>query len=148
MTSSGFLLLNPALAFSQPGNHWAHQVNSSWWLVNPKDFHNVQRGHWRRLPYWIFLPTGLAVVGLVILIGYYPARMPMTWAIAPRSPPRAMYRSYPSHSMGLVKAQAMRLKLGRMCMEEMHLLAVDGHLGLRDTVECRFVYTQSWLPFQ
>jgi hypothetical protein len=38
--------------------------------------------HWRKLPYWIFLPIGLALVGSIALLWYHPAGAPVgpIWA--------------------------------------------------------------------
>jgi hypothetical protein len=84
MNASGFLLLNLALAFYNVGTIWAHEIDifRTWALVNPHDFAEIQRVHWHKLPYWIFVPVGLAVVGLVTLMWYHPVGMPMTWASA------------------------------------------------------------------
>ena len=77
-----FLLLEFAVCFYNVGTIWAHEVDifRTWKLVNVKDFHNVQRVHWRKLPYWIFTPVGLAMLGSIVLIWYYPAGSPI-WAI-------------------------------------------------------------------
>jgi hypothetical protein len=60
MNSSTFLLLNLALAFYNAGTIWAHEVDifRSWKLVDPVSFHRIQAVHWRKVPYWVFLPTG------------------------------------------------------------------------------------------
>jgi membrane protein YdbS with pleckstrin-like domain len=36
--------------------------------------------HWRKLPYWIFMPVGLALCGGVALVWYHPSSSPV-WAI-------------------------------------------------------------------
>jgi len=36
--------------------------------------------HWRKLPYWVLAPVGLAFVGALALIWYHPAGSP-AWAI-------------------------------------------------------------------
>ena len=77
-----FLLANLALAFYNIGTIWAHEVDifRSWRLVDPKDFPEIQRAHWRKLPYWIFAPVAFALAGNIALIWYHPAGSP-TWAI-------------------------------------------------------------------
>ncbi len=78
MTPSTFLLLNLALAFYNAGTIWAHEVDifRNWTLVDSKDFHRIQAAHWRRLPYWIFLPVGLAFAGSIALFWYRPTDTP------------------------------------------------------------------------
>jgi hypothetical protein len=78
VTRSLFLLLNLALAFYNVGTIWAHEVDifRSWTLVDPSAFHRIQRAHWRKLPYWIFLPVGLAFVGSIGLFWFHPASAP------------------------------------------------------------------------
>jgi len=73
-----FLLLNLALGFYNVGTIWAHEIDifRSWKLVDPRRFHEVQRVHWRKLPYWIFTPVGLALLGSIVLIWYHPADSP------------------------------------------------------------------------
>jgi hypothetical protein len=82
MTATAFLLLNLALAFYNVGTIWAHEVDifRTWKLIDPKDFVAVQTTHWRRLPYWIFTPVGLALIGGTALIWYHPANSP-AWAM-------------------------------------------------------------------
>ncbi len=76
-----FLLANMALSFYLVGTIWAHEVDifRSWKLID-SDFHTVQRVHWSKLPYWIFTPLGLALIGAIGLIWYHPAGSPR-WAI-------------------------------------------------------------------
>jgi hypothetical protein len=64
------------------GTIWAHEIDifSSWKLVGPKSFHEVQRAHWRKLPYWILTPVGLALLGSIVLFWYHPANSP-PWAL-------------------------------------------------------------------
>lgn len=81
MTPISFLLLNLALGFYNVGTIWAVEVDifRSWKLVGA-DFHRVQEVHWQKLPYWIFTPVALALIGSIALIWYHPAGSP-TWAI-------------------------------------------------------------------
>jgi hypothetical protein len=82
MTPGTFLLLNLALAFYGVGAIWAHEVDifRSWTLLDPETFRRVQTAHWRKLPYWIFAPVALTLLGSIALVWYHPARSP-TWAI-------------------------------------------------------------------
>jgi hypothetical protein len=82
MTPNVFLLLNLVLAFYNVGTIWAHEVDifRTWKLINPEDFPKVQTAHWRKLPYWIFAPVGLALCGGVALVWYHPSSSPV-WAI-------------------------------------------------------------------
>lgn len=76
------LLLNLALSFYLVGAIWAHEVDifRSWRLVDAKDFANIQSIHWRKLPYWIFTPLALALIGSIALIWYHPSVSP-SWAV-------------------------------------------------------------------
>ncbi len=82
MNPTIFLLLNLALAFYNVGTIWAHEVDifRSWRLVDPAAFHRIQTVHWRKLPYWVLLPVGLALAGSIGLIWYHPAGSP-AWAV-------------------------------------------------------------------
>ncbi len=77
-----FLVLNLALAFYNVGTIWAHEIDifRSWKLVSAANFHNIQNAHCRRLPYWVFTPIGLALLGGTLLIWFHPERSPL-WAI-------------------------------------------------------------------
>jgi hypothetical protein len=77
-----FLILNLALAFYNVGTIWAHEVDifRTWKLVDSRDFAMVQTTHWRKLPYWIFAPVGLALAGGIALVRFHPAGSP-AWAI-------------------------------------------------------------------
>ena len=81
MNPTIFLLLNLALAFYNVGTIWAMEADifRSWKLIGA-DFHKVQEVHWKKLPYWIFTPVALALIGSIILIWYHPAHSP-AWAI-------------------------------------------------------------------
>lgn len=85
MSSSGpiiFLLANLALAFYNTGSIWSMEVDifRSWRLLDRTAFAAVRAAHWKKLPYWIFIPVGLAFVGAIVLIWYHPAGSP-SWAI-------------------------------------------------------------------
>ncbi|HLX91860.1 MAG TPA: hypothetical protein VKR32_09265 [Puia sp.] len=78
MTPKIFLLLNLAVAFYNAGTIWAHEVDifRSWKLIpDPDVFHNVQKVHWRKLPYWVFIPVGLSFIGSIILFWYHPVNV-------------------------------------------------------------------------
>lgn len=74
-----FLLGNLALAFYNVGIIWAHEIDifRTWKFLDPKTFRAVQTTHWRKLPYWVFAPVGLSLVGSIALIWYHPAGSPM-----------------------------------------------------------------------
>ena len=84
MTPSTFFLLNLALAFYNVGTIWAHEIDifRTWALVDRNDFHRIQVAHWRKLPYWVFVPVGLGLAGSIGLLWYHPADVPntMLWA--------------------------------------------------------------------
>jgi hypothetical protein len=82
MNGNRFLLLNLALAFYNVGTIWAHEVDifRSWKLLDPETFRRVQTVHWRKLPWWVFAPVGLALIGSIALIWYHPPASP-GWAI-------------------------------------------------------------------
>jgi hypothetical protein len=75
-------LLNLALGFYNVGTIWAHEVDifRSWKLVPSGAFQQIQTVHWRKLPYWVFLPLGLAFIGSVSLVWYHPPNSP-AWAV-------------------------------------------------------------------
>jgi hypothetical protein len=77
MTPLIFLIFNLALGFYNVGTIWAMEIDifRSWKLVGT-DFHIVQKVHWKKLPYWIFTPVGLAFVGSVLLFWYHPEGSP------------------------------------------------------------------------
>jgi hypothetical protein len=77
-----FLLLNLALGFYNVGTIWAHEVDifRTWKLVDTKDFRRVQSTHWKKLPYWVFIPVGLGLAGAVALIWDHPEHSPL-WGI-------------------------------------------------------------------
>ncbi|MBU6321620.1 MAG: hypothetical protein KGI78_02375 [Patescibacteria group bacterium] len=82
MTASTFLLLNLALAFYLIGAIWAHEVDifRNWQVLDRENFRRLQAVHWRKLPYWIFMPLAVAFAGSVALIWYHPVASPL-WAI-------------------------------------------------------------------
>ena len=82
MSHATFLLLNLVLAFYNVGTIWAHEVDvfRSWKLLDPRSFPRVQETHWRKVPYWVFLPVGLALAGAIALIWYHPDNSP-AWGI-------------------------------------------------------------------
>lgn len=82
MNAERFLLLNLALSFYNVGTIWAHEVDifRSWKLLDADTFRRIQTAHWHKLPYWIFLPMGLALAGAIALIWHHPLGSP-TWAI-------------------------------------------------------------------
>jgi hypothetical protein len=82
MNSTIFLLLNLVIGFYNVGTIWAIEVDifRSWKLVGSEEFHTVQKVHWKKLPYWIFTPVGLALLGSVLLFWYHPSGSP-AWAI-------------------------------------------------------------------
>ena len=71
MNSKLFLVLNLALSFYLVGAIWAVEVDlfRSWKLIDPKHFPKVQSVHWRKLPYWIFIPLPLALTGSIVDLG-------------------------------------------------------------------------------
>ena len=74
MTRETFLLINLALAFYNAGTVWAHEVDifRTWKLLDTKAFAAVQSVHWKKLPYWVFIPVGLSFVGSIALLWYHP----------------------------------------------------------------------------
>ncbi|HKF50002.1 MAG TPA: hypothetical protein VKB38_21745 [Terracidiphilus sp.] len=82
MSASTFLLLNLALSFYLVGAIWAHEVDifRTWQHVGAKEFHTIQSVHFRKLPYWVFAPLGLALAGSITLFWFHPPGSP-AWAI-------------------------------------------------------------------
>jgi len=77
-----FLVSNLALAFYNTGTIWAMEIDifRSWKLLDQKSFSTVRKAHWKKLPYWVFIPVGIALLGSIVLIWYHPANSPK-WAI-------------------------------------------------------------------
>jgi hypothetical protein len=77
-----FLLLNLALAFYNTGTIWAIEIDifRSWKLLDTTSFRVAQTAHWKKLPYWVFIPVGITFLGSVTLIWYHPDKSPV-WAI-------------------------------------------------------------------
>ena len=71
-------MLNLALWFYLIGALWAHEVDifRSWRLLDRATFHDVQRAHWRKLPYWVLAPVAVGLLGAIALIWYHPAGSP------------------------------------------------------------------------
>jgi hypothetical protein len=82
MNARAFLLLNVALAFYNVGTIWAHEIDifRTWRLIGPGEFHQVQRAHFGKIPYWILAPVGLALAGNIVLIRDEPAGSPW-WCV-------------------------------------------------------------------
>jgi hypothetical protein len=82
MSREVFLILNLCLAFYNVGTIWAHEVDifRSWKYLDSKTFQTVQRVHWYKLPYWVFIPAGLSFIGALILFWYRPQQIPI-WEI-------------------------------------------------------------------
>ncbi len=82
MNGKLLLLLNLALSFYLVGAIWPVEVDifRSWKLVDPKDFQTIQSIHWRKLPYWVFIPLALAFLGSISLIWCHPDISP-AWAV-------------------------------------------------------------------
>ena len=80
MSAQTLLVMVFALAWYDVGTIWAHEVDifRTWRLVPASAFHVVQSTHWRKLPYWIFLPVGLTLIGSILLLWYHPSTVP--WA--------------------------------------------------------------------
>ncbi len=82
MDRSGLLLVTFALACYDVGVIWAHEVDifRSWRLVPPETFPQVQGAHWKKLPYWVFFPAGLTLVGSMALV-WQPPRWSPPWVM-------------------------------------------------------------------
>lgn len=77
MTKEIFLILNLALAFYNAGTIWAHEIDifRTWKFIDEKTFHIVQKAHWGKLPYWVFIPVGISFIGSAILFWYHPDKI-------------------------------------------------------------------------
>ena len=82
MNGKLLLLLNLALSFYLVGAIWAVEIDifRSWKLIDPRDFRTVQSVHWRKLPYWVFAPLALALLGSISLVWSHPKMSP-PWAV-------------------------------------------------------------------
>jgi hypothetical protein len=78
MNPRDILLINLALACYNAGSIWAHEVDifRSWALLDATTFRTVQTAHWRKLPYWVFVPVGLSLIGAIVLLWVHPAGSP------------------------------------------------------------------------
>ncbi len=77
-----FLIGNLALAFYNVGTIWAMEVDifRSWRLLDQGSFDVVRKTHWKKIPYWVFIPVGAALAGSMALLAYHPAGSP-GWAL-------------------------------------------------------------------
>ena len=77
-----FLISNLALAFYNTGTIWAMEIDifRSWKLLDKQSFDAVRKAHWKKIPYWIFIPVGVALLGSIALVRYHPDGSP-AWAI-------------------------------------------------------------------
>ena len=77
MTTNIFLLLNLVLAFYNIGTIWALEIDifRSWKFLDTKTFHIVQGVHWKKLPYWVFIPVGFSFIGTIALFWYHPDKI-------------------------------------------------------------------------
>ena len=71
-------ILTLSISLYNVGTIWAMEVDifRSWKLIEPGNFQEVQFRHWKKLPYWIFIPVGLALIGSLIMIWYHPDHSP------------------------------------------------------------------------
>lgn len=51
------------------------RIFRSWKFLDPKTFHKVQSVHWKKLPYWVFIPVGLSFIGVITLFWYHPDKI-------------------------------------------------------------------------
>jgi len=65
VTPLTFLILNLGVGFYNVGTVWANEIDifRSWKLLDQKDFERVRQAHWKKLPYWVLFPWGLAIAG-------------------------------------------------------------------------------------
>jgi hypothetical protein len=77
MTAEIFLILNLVFAFYNVGTIWAHEIDifRTWKFIEPKTFRIVQSTHWKKLPFWVFIPVGLSFAGSIALFWYHPAKI-------------------------------------------------------------------------
>jgi hypothetical protein len=70
------------LAWYDVGTIWAHELDifRSWRLLDPATFRAIQSSHWKKLPYWVFLPVGLTLVGSLALVWRHPPAIP-AWTL-------------------------------------------------------------------
>ncbi len=80
MTKEQFLLLNLALAFYIAGTIWAHEIDifRSSKFLDLKTFYIVQKVHWEKLPYWVFIPVSISFIGSILLFWYHPNKISIT----------------------------------------------------------------------
>ncbi|MGN6754486.1 MAG: hypothetical protein ACTHJJ_18255 [Intrasporangium sp.] len=79
------------------GTIWAHEVDifRSWRLVG-RHFQEIQRVHWKKLPYWVLAPVG---AGFALSIA-------MLWLAPNGSPPWGSWGSFGSQAASAVLTAA------------------------------------------
>ncbi|MDQ4503999.1 hypothetical protein [Sinomonas sp. ASV322] len=75
------LLANLLIGGYNFGTVWAHELDifRTWTRVGER-FHEVQRAHWRKLPYWVFAPVALGLITAVVMVWFHPEGSP-AWGI-------------------------------------------------------------------
>jgi hypothetical protein len=78
MSATLLFVIVLALAWYNVGTIWAHEIDifRTWRIVPAASFHAVQTSHWHKLPYWVFLPVGLTLLGSTALVWYHPPLVP------------------------------------------------------------------------
>jgi len=81
MVSSIILLLSTvALSFYGVGVIWAMELDvfRTWALLNDvEELNRVRGAHWKKLPYFVFVPIGLLLILNIALFWYHPATTPL-----------------------------------------------------------------------
>jgi hypothetical protein len=80
MSRQALLFIVAALGFYNVGTITAHELDifRNWRRIeHPDEFRRVQTAHWRKLPYWVFTPVALQMIGSIVLIPYHPAGSPI-----------------------------------------------------------------------
>lgn len=74
------LLVNLLVGGYNFGTIWAHEVDifRSWRLAG-EHFQEVQRVHWRKLPYWVLGPVGAGFILSVVMLWLHPSGS-LAWA--------------------------------------------------------------------
>lgn len=82
MNSYTFLILNLVLAFYNIGIIWTMELDvfRSWRTLDENSFYSARGTHWKWLPYFVFIPVGLALIGSIGLLWFHPNNSPL-WMI-------------------------------------------------------------------
>jgi hypothetical protein len=74
-----FLLAILALAFYGIGTIWVIELDvfRTWKMLDKPTFDRVRSAHWKKLPYFVFIPVGILFIGSIVLLFVHPDNSPV-----------------------------------------------------------------------